>query len=201
MRKSCLAAVLFVISVTVAGFTQEKPYPMSDSKGALVIADFNSWEEINNLGGMFAGWGKDPNDDTQGCRVELNDQEKVGDKGMSVRMVYDVDSPRTAFNGFWCSLESSDWSPYRYFCISVKGDKAAGFTPRFKIELKNKKGEIGRYVLTGITDQWKDFVIPLTSFRGLNKTKDMMMLTIVFDDMRCDPKVGALFIDNVYVSK
>lgn len=201
MLKNALICASFMMLFSVVGFTQEKPYPVSDTKNTLLIADFDTWEELNNIGGMFAGWGKDPGDDTQGCRCELTDQDKVGEIGHSVRLVYDVDSPRNAFNGMWMELMNTDWSPYKYLVISVRGEKEAGFTPRFKLEVKNKKGEIGRYVLTGVTEQWKQFVIPLKTIRGLSRLKDMVMFTVVFDDMRCDPKVGAILIDTMYLSK
>lgn len=201
MARITAALASFMMLFTVVGFTQEKPYPLSDTKNTLLIADFDTWEDINNIGGGFSSWSKDPADDTQNCRAELTDSEKVSEKGNSLKLTYDVDSPKNAFNGMWMGLENTDWTPYKYVVISVKGSKEAGFTPRFKIELKNKKGESGKYVITGITDQWKQFAIPLSAFRGMTKLKDMQIFTIVFDDMRCDPKVGAIFVDNVYLSK
>ncbi|MFH1368570.1 MAG: carbohydrate binding domain-containing protein [Elusimicrobiota bacterium] len=201
MLKNAFIYAALLMLFSVVGFTIEKPYPMGDEKNTLMIADFDTWEEINNLGGMFSSWTKDPNDDTQGCRVEISDQERVGDKGNCLRLVYDVDSPKNAFNGMWIMLENSDWTPYKYLVLSVKGEKESGFTPRFKIEVKNRKGETGRYVVLGIVDQWKQFLIPVSSFRGLTKLKDMREMTIVFDDMRCNPKVGAVYVDNIYLSK
>lgn len=201
MSRISFVCAFFLLLFSAVGFSAEKPYPMSDTKNTLVIADFDSWDEINNIGGMFSSWCKDPTDDTQNCRVEITDQERVGDNGNGIRLVYDVDSPKNAFNGMWMMLENTDWTPYNYLVISIRGDKEAGYTQRFKIEIKNKKGEIGRYVVLGITDQWKQFAVPLTSFRGLTKFNQMKEMTLVFDDMRCNPKVGAVYIDNIYLSK
>lgn len=201
MLKNALIYASFLLLFSVAGFTQEKQYPISDTKNTLLIADFDTWEDINNIGGAFSSWAKDPTDETQGCKAELTDSERVGDTGNSLKITYDVDSPKNAFDGIWMALENTDWTPYKYIVFSVKGSKEAGFTPRFKVEIKNKKGESGKYVLTGVTDQWKQFAIPLKSFRAITRFKDMQTFVLVFDDMRCDPKVGALFIDSIYLSK
>ena len=173
----------------------------SGQEGTLMVADFDSWEEINNIGGMFSSWTRDPNDTTQGCRVEITDDDRWGDKGLSIRLIYDVDSPSIAFNGMWMFLQEMDFSPYKYLVIHARGDREAGYSPRFKIEIKNKSKEAGRYVITGLTDDWQEFAIPLTKFKGITNFKVMKEITFVFDDMRCSPKVGEIYIDNIYLSK
>lgn len=197
-----LFLIAFLLSVSTAWAQTEevKALPMG-SEGTLMIADFDSWEEINNLGGLFSSWTRDPNDETQGCRIEITDDDKWGDKGLSIRLIYDVDSYRIAYNGMWMFLEEENFTPYRYLVMYIKGDREAGFSPRFKIELKNKQKEIGRYVVVGVTDSWQQFVIPLKKFRGLTNFKVMKEITITFDDMRCSPKVGEIYIDNIYLSK
>ena len=166
-----------------------------------MIADFDAWEEINNIGGLFGPWTKNPDDDSSGCKVEITDDDKWGDSGMSLRLLYDVDSPSIAFNGMWMFLQEMDFSPYKYLVIHLKGDREAGFTPRMKIEMKNKAKEVGRIVITGITDQWQEFAIPLSSVKGMRSFKSMKEMVFVFDDMRCTPKIGEIYIDNVYLSK
>jgi hypothetical protein len=179
---------------------QDGPLPMG-SEGTLIVADFDSWEEVNNIGGMFSSWTRDPEDVTQGCRLEITEDDRWGSKGLAVRLIYDVESPTIAFNGMWMFLQQVDFSPYKYFVIHIRGDREAGFTPRFKMELKNKQRNTGRHVVTGVTDQWQQFAIPLTSFRGMDNFKVMKEFTIVFDDMRCTPKIGEVYIDNIYLSK
>lgn len=175
--------------------------PMDDKKNTLVIADFDSWSEINNLGGKFMAWSGNPNDERQGCKVAISDAERVGTKGNSIRLMYNVDSPKAAFNGMSTLLNGADFTPYKYLVMSVKGDEEAGFTPRFKIELKNKKGESGIYILNGVTNAWKEFVMPLSEFQGITRFDQMKELSIVFDDMRCNPLNGVLYVDNIYLSK
>ncbi len=198
-----LAGILFAVNLYASEPQQieaNKPLPVG-SEGTLVIADFDSWEEVNNVGGLFSSWTKNPEDITQGCRVEITDDDRWGNVGLCVRLIYDVDSPSIAYNGLWMLMEGADFSPYRYFVIHVRGDKEAGFSPRFKIELKNKAKEVGRYVVTGVTEDWKEFVIPLKNFKGMKNFKSIKEITITFDDMRCSPKLGQVLIDNIYLSK
>jgi len=202
MKISGLIAFALLLVVNIAGAQKEAPkvLPMG-AEGTLVIADFDSWEEVNNLGAEFSSWTRNPEDESQGCRIEITDDDKWGDNGLSVRLIYDVDSHTVAYNGMWMMLKQADFSPYKYLVIHVRGDKEAGFTPRFKLELKNKQKEVGRYVVTGITDQWQEIVIPLSSFKGMTNFKSMREMTITLDDMRCTPKIGEFYIDNIYLSK
>ena len=197
---ACSFALTALTAARAADPDAAKPLPMGDD-GTLVIADFDSWEEVNNLGGLFSSWTRDPNDPTQGCRVEITDDDRWGEKGLSVRLIYDVESPGIAFNGMWMFVQETDWTPYRALVIHVRGDREAGFSPRFKIEVKNKQKEVGRYVIVGITDEWQEFVIPLKRFKGMNSFKVVKEITITFDDMRCAPKVGEIYIDNIYLTK
>ncbi len=204
MRNALLLVIFCFLSVAqVLAAAESAPAKALDSgqEGTLMVADFDSWEEINNIGGMFSSWTRDPNDTTQGCRVEITDDDRWGDKGLSIRLIYDVDSPSIAFNGMWMFLQEIDFSPYKYLVIHARGDREAGYSPRFKIEIKNKSKEAGRYVITGLTDDWQEFAIPLTKFKGITNFKVMKEITFVFDDMRCSPKVGEIYIDNIYLSK
>ena len=204
MRIALLLVVFcFMSAATTVSAAEAAPAKAlaAGQEGTLMVADFDSWEEINNIGGMFSSWTRDPNDTTQGCRVEITDDDRWGDKGLSIRLIYDVDSPGIAFNGMWMFLQEVDFSPYKYIVIHARGDREAGYSPRFKIEMKNKSKEAGRYVITGLTDDWQEFAIPLSKFKGISSFKVMKEMTIVFDDMRCSPKVGEIYIDNIYLSK
>lgn len=202
VRKSIFAGMVIIGLMLVTGLkvnAENKPLPIG-SEGTIVVADFNSWEDINSLGLAFGPWDSRPDDPAQTCRLEITNDEHVGEKGNSVRLIYDVDASLTAFNGFWTKLGGLDLRTYKYLVISVKGEKETGFTPRFKIELKSK-GESGGTVVVGITDYWQQIALPLDSFRGLEKWSEVDELTIVFLDMICVPKVGELYIDDIYFSK
>lgn len=188
-------AGLFVFSVMV--FSGEK----KEVKDVLVIADFNSGKKPSNIGGDFGRWDKDPKDTTQTCIVSFSKKERVGDKGYSLRIDYDVDSPNPAYNGAWFKLNGIDITPYKFLNISIKGDKKKGFTEVMKVELKNEGGEDEVYYITGIEDKWKDFKIPLDDFLGITDFSKMSEFVIVFEDVKATKKKGTIYIDNIYFSK
>ncbi|MBN1268662.1 MAG: hypothetical protein JXB04_03670 [Kiritimatiellae bacterium] len=194
-----MACLVSLLSASVAQ-SMDAPLPMGE-KGTLTIADFDAWEEINNLGGLFGPWTRDPDDTTASCRLEITDDDKWGEQGLSLRLIYDVESPMIAYNGMWMFLQEIDFTPYKYLVIHVRGDREAGFTPRFKIELKNKSKEVGRFVITGVTDQWQQIAIPMDRIKGIQNFKAMKEMVVTFDDMRCSPKIGEIYIDNIYLSK
>ncbi len=166
----------------------------------LDIATFDSGLKPNNLGGDFGAWDKDPDDDTQFCEAEFSSEEKAGNTGFSMKLVYDVDSPEPAYNGFWLKLEEKDFTPYTSLVLSLKGDEEKGFTDKIVLELKNKKGQVGKS-LVAITGDWQEKTIPFTAFSGIYDFSQMTELVIVFDDANSKPKTGVVYIDNLYVKK
>jgi hypothetical protein len=168
----------------------------------LVVADFNSGDRPNNIGGDFGSWDKDPEDATQGCRVSFDPEDAVLPKGegYSLRLRYDVDSPNEAYNGFWMKLEGNDFSQYNTLSFYVKGDSKEGFTDRIKIELKTvEKGAI--LMVGGIRGEWKKVSIPLKKFRNLKSFKSMSEFVVVFEDQMSVPKTGSILIDQITFSK
>ena len=67
----------------------EAPIPAKE----VVIADFDSGDKPNNLGGNFGAWNKDPSDPTQWCKESFDNANKHGDKGFSMKLDYSVQSP------------------------------------------------------------------------------------------------------------
>ena len=116
MRALVLAVVLFAFAVVLFAFIM----PVS---AEVVLADFNSGEKPNNVGGDFGTWDKDSSDSTQSCRGVIEDTIKHGTNGYSFALIYDVDSPNAAFNGFWMKLNDIDLSSYGTLSFWVKGKK------------------------------------------------------------------------------
>ena len=165
---------------------------------SLVIADFDSGDKPNNIGGDFGAWDKDPNDATQGCKNNFNSDVKHGAKGYSLQLDYDVDSPNPAYNGFWMKLQNQDISKYSKVTFWVKGDETAGYSPKIKLELKNTKGEVGRYTLTNVSKDWQEVSVPLVQFAGLKDTSSMTEFVVVFDDITCKgKKQGTIYLDDI----
>jgi len=162
----------------------------------LPVADFNSGEKPNLLGGDFGSWDKDPNDPTQHCAIAFDPLMAYGKSGYALRVDYDVDSPNPAYNGVWMKIEHVDLRPYKQLVFYIKGDPQAGFTPQLKLELKNAK-ETGRYLLRGITESWQEVVVPLSAFEGVSDWSQMTELVLVFDDITSTKRVGTLYLDEI----
>jgi len=170
--------------------------------GELVVADFDTGDKPNNIGGDFGAWDKDPNDDTQSTQMAFEPDDSKGDPaGYAIRLDYDVDSPNPAYNGFWMKLNGEDFTPYNTLNFYLKGDAKSGFTKRIKIELKDMTNKPSPYIVSGVTDQWQRISIPFEKFRRINDWKSMNEFVVVFDDINSNPKSGTLFVDQITVSK
>ncbi len=168
----------------------------------LVIADFNTGDKPNNIGGDFGVWNKDPDDSTQKSEMKFESDDTLGDStGYSIRLDYDVDSPNPAYNGFWMKLNGVDATPYNSLTFYVKGDTKAGFTRRVKIELKDKSNKPSAYIVGNITDQWQKVSIPFDKIRHIQDWNSLNEFVIVFDDLNSNPKTGTIFIDQIAFSK
>lgn len=191
--KAIAVMVLMLASIFVV--------PMVASASELVIADFNTGEKPNNLGGDFGAWDKDPNDATQTCELGFEyGADALGEvDGCALRVTYDVDSPNPAYNGFWTQLEGEDFSDYNTLNIYVKGDKKKGYTSRFKIEIKDYQ-KSAAYIVSGVTDEWQKFSIPFDKFRGISDWSSMSEFVLVFDDINSSPKIGSILVDHISVS-
>jgi hypothetical protein len=163
----------------------------------LVLADFDSGEKPNNVGGNFGAWNKDPSDPTQWCKEGFDNVTRHGDKGFSMRLDYSVDSPNPAYNGFWMMLPNLDASKYDTLNLWVKGDEKAGYTTVFKIEVKNANKQVGRYYVSNVTDQWKQVSIPLADFKSLIDKTSLTEFVIVFEDRMATKKKGVIYIDDI----
>lgn len=188
--------IVFVISlVQVTPLFARGARKMADK--TLAVADFDSGTKPNNLGGDFGAWNRDPRDPSQFCNMSFFKEDEPGN--YSLKLDYDVDSMNPAYNGFWMKLEGADFSKYKYFVISVRGDKAAGYPKKVILELKNKEKQVGRCYLTKIGNNWGEVAIPLKSFLGLRNLKEMDEFVLVFDDIHTFPQAGTIYIDKIYL--
>lgn len=168
----------------------------------LVIADFDSGDKPNNIGGDFGSWDKDPNDETQFCQMAFEGDDALGNaSGYSVRLDYDVDSPNPAYNGFWMKLNGEDATAYNAVSFHIKGDAEKGFTKRVKLELKDMSNQPSPYIVTGITDKWQKITIPFEKFRKIKDWSAMNEFVVVFDDINSNPKAGTIYIDQITFEK
>jgi hypothetical protein len=189
-----------------AAETEAAPAPAAaapaEGGSELVVADFDTGDKPNNIGGDFGAWDKDPNDDTQGTQMSFEPDDALGDQaGYAIRLDYDVDSPNPAYNGFWMKLNGEDATPYNAISFYIKGSAEKGFTKRIKIELKDMENKPSPYIVSGITEQWTKVVIPFDKFRRITDWAHMNEFVVVFDDVNSSPKTGAIYVDHVAFTK
>ncbi|MQY53526.1 MAG: OmpA family protein [Firmicutes bacterium] len=192
-RKSCSNLVLILVVSMVLMVVGR------GNAAILKVADFDSGEKPNNLGGDFGAWDKDPTDLTQTCMDSFSSEVKYGDKGYSLKLTYDVDSPNPAYNGFWTKLQNQDLRGYKELVFFVKGDEGKGFTRRFKVELKNPT-QVGSFLVSGVTSEWQKVIVPLKKFKRITDWSKMTEFVIVFDDLTSNPKEGVIYIDDICFS-
>jgi len=192
-RKSCSNLVLILVVSMVLMVVGR------GNAAILKVADFDSGEKPNNLRGDFGAWDKDPTDLTQTCLDSFSSEVRCGDKGYSLKLSYDVDSPNPAYNGFWTKLQNQDLKDYKELVFFVKGDEEKGFTRRFKVELKNPT-QVGSFLVTGVTREWQKVIIPFQKFKRITDWSQMTEFVVVFDDLTSNPKEGVIYIDDVYFS-
>lgn len=164
----------------------------------LVLADFNTGRAPNNVGGCYGAWMRDEEDPAQFCRISGISR----DSGFVLRLDYDVEDSKPAFNGFWMKLQNLDATPYDDLVLSLGGDDEAGFTSLVKLELKSPL-KTGSCKITGIGPQMREFRVPLKQFLGLD-TAALSGLTefgIVFADIEATRKTGTLYLDNIRLER
>lgn len=205
MKNLNLGTTLMLVAVMVCSFAilaHAEDVPAADTANELVIADFDTGDKPNNVGGDFGGWDKDPNDDTQGTQMSFDTDDAIGEAGgYSVRLTYDVDSPNPAYNGFWMKLNGEDATAYNTLNFYIKGDPKVGYTKRFKIELKDMTNKPSAYIVSGVTDDWQKVSIPFEKFRRIENWNSLNEFVVVFDDINSNPKAGSVLIDNISLSK
>jgi hypothetical protein len=200
MKKFNISLTLVLVALLVVGFGVST-YAAAPA-GELVIADFDTGDKPNNIGGDFGGWDKDPNDESQGTQMSFDTDDSQGDaSGYAIRLDYDVDSPNPAYNGFWMKLNGEDATAYNTLNFYVKGDAKAGYTKRFKIELKDMTNKPSAYIVSGVTDQWQKISIPFEKFRRIENWNSLNEIVVVFDDINSSPKKGSILIDQITLSK
>ena len=172
-----------------------------DGSNELMIADFDTGEKPNNIGGDFGAWNKDPTDFTQGCTESFDSVNRYGVKCFCMKLDYSVDSKNPAYNGFWMNLQNLDATKYDNVAMRVKGDAKIGYTTVFKVELKNAAKQIGRFYVTNVTDKWQDIVIPMKAFKGVTDYSNLTEFVIVFEDRVASNKKGVIYVDDIRLTK
>ncbi|HBU70453.1 MAG TPA: hypothetical protein DEE98_08765 [Elusimicrobia bacterium] len=192
----CIAASVGAVSYKTKINASKIAVTSKNTQPILTVADFDSGAAPNNVGGSFGSWDKDPADDSQSYKAEILKPGYDG-TGCSLKLSYDVDSPNVAYGGLWMKLEDIDVRPYSKLSFWLKGDEKLGFTKKFKIEIKNKKGESSSYYVTDSSDLWDVVEIPLASFNKITDWSKMSEFVIVLESDQVTQKSGAIYFDDI----
>lgn len=182
-----------------------------------VVADFESEEFVNNLGGGIGDWNMNPEDinnsftDLKTVKIPAKD----GSESRVLSLNYSVDSDRPAANGFWTKLMGLDGSQYDHLAFELKGDAEKGFSEKFRIEVKKCKDPECRESIRGsavipVTAAWQTVMLPLNHLTGLIDFADpgswknplagytgLNELIFIFNDRFVTRKQGRIYVDNI----
>ena len=172
----------------------------------LMIASFEGGGQ-SDIGTAIGTWSSDTLDTSQGCTIEVTPlygvMGRTTQEAHVLKITYDVATTGPAFNGIYIKLNNIDLTPYDGMNFLIKGDSEKGFTTKFKVGLKNTKGERATCVLNWVTDEWQMLEIPMREFKALGTVTDWKHMTEIFftfDDMTVDSKEGVLYVDEVKFS-
>jgi len=175
----------------------------AEEGNSLIVADFDNAQSTNNLGKEIEIWLQgDGGDETQTCQMSFVKDDALGEeRGHSLQLDYDVDSPNPAYNGMRTDLGNFDATGYKNLNFYVKGDAARGFGKRLKVELIGPDMRPSPYIFDGVTTEWQKVTIPLSEFWVVRDWTQLQKFVVVFADIVNDPKSGTVYLDHVHFSK
>lgn len=196
-------SLIFCLSVAVYRPISAEDASCANTDPAEVIADFNGGNTVNNLGGESGVWERYPDDAAPKIAASVDKDIRIGDKGGSLKLEYDVSAPADAANGFWTQLNNFNAAIYDHFDFWVHspGDVT---TPAFKIEFKKeRKDEAGRnetikgsYIVRDLKCGWQKVSIPMNVMNGIQDWGNLKELVITFEKKRLDNPRGVLHFDD-----
>lgn len=195
-------------------------WPAAVFPAPILLDNFNEAKKENALGGATGGW-YDPDDTSIFVKADFDEKVFFGHSGKSLRLEYNIESKRQnvslstfdtvsvpttkgnqAFNGYYSIFAPKNLSTQNFLCLWVKGDPDVGFSRSFKIEVKDGLvSYYSGYKVTGVTDQWQKFVIPLRSFTDVQDWSAVKEFVIVFSADSVNRLQGALNVDDIYFAE
>lgn len=201
--KKILIISLVIISLCFTFIIEAKNYKANDkftTKKPLVLFDWDDDKETSNLGKEHGAFDADPNNAEASIKTEKVQDKELHKKGSTLKIIYDVESKKPAtFNGIWIKLGSLDLRKFEAVSFNIKGDKDAGFTKTFKIEIKDSANKI-EGIINGITSKWQKITLNFNDFEGDLSALNLKKITefvIVFEDWRATTKAGILYMDDI----
>lgn len=166
----------------------------------LQVANFNSCNGVNNLGGSMGAAYQEP-----GNRIAESYLSRAG-HGCVVKLAYEIKD----WGAFWLKLENSDLSAFResagYLTFDIRAEEP--IPNGMKIELKRfcapnaGCGELSIYYMTGITTEWQTRSVPLDGFgttgwaATLSSWEAVEELVFTFEAANSGNN-GLVYLDNI----
>lgn len=175
----------------------------------LPLANFDSMLEVNDYDGSLLGcWNGFPDDISQKCEFNFFEPGHNG-TGYCLQIIYNVDSPREAYNGFWMLFKDLNFRSYNKFTFWARTASEKSSPGRFKVELKgsfkselkNEEKKVMQKFFNAPDTKWQKFEINLTENVFIEEWKSINEFTIVFAKDEVDSKRGVLFIDDFGLEK
>lgn len=162
-----------------------------------VLADFDSDDSSPVLGVSV----KNPLDNEQSLLMGFVKGGPQLQEGRFLYLDYDVDSFQPAKGFFWLKLNNADISGFDTLHLYLRADPESGGSKNVTVQFTDASYRRSSYILTGITEQWKEFTVPLKRFSRIRNWSAMKEFVIVLDDVYSIPKKGRVFVDEIFVSK
>jgi hypothetical protein len=128
-------------------------------------------------------------------------------RGKVMRVEYDV-SNADDYSGFWLKFRSPNFTseaPPQYawtkgegrLSLALRGDAAAGFTKRLKVELKIRGWGWKQLYLNGLTAGWQQYHLKLADFQAVEPwTGQANEFVITFENREASSRTGAVYLDD-----
>ncbi|MFH1368573.1 MAG: hypothetical protein ABII64_05560 [Elusimicrobiota bacterium] len=167
----------------------------------LMLANFDSMLEVNDYdGSLFGYWNGFPDDITQKCEFNFFEPGMDG-KGYCLKIIYKVNSPYIAYNGFWMLFEDLDFHEYGKLTFWARTESNKTSPGLFKVELKNEEKKVVQKAINNISTEWQKFEVDLKGNVFMEKWESIKEFVIVFAKDDVDAKEGVLFIDDIALER
>lgn len=123
-----------------------------------------------------------------------------GDQGY-LNLEYNIKTKRSIV-AYKLDFKGNDFTYFDKFTFRIKGDPEFGYSDKFKVELASWNERL-HYTLEGVTDEWKQYTIFLSDFKGDQieefNWESVEWISFIFENELIEQKNGKYLIDDIYI--
>ncbi len=205
MSRSTLLACLLLAALCAAAAGADEPTPLSTPNAVLqrlVLDDFevHGMESPDRYRSIPADRAETPDSRIE---IRMDPGTRPGTAGSSLRLHYVLGPQTTEAIGLRILLDDLDASGYDHLAFWVKGDAEDGFSPRFKVGFRRPQPgtrdliETGSAVVTGVSSEWQQVVVPLNRMSGIAEWTHLSDFFFSFEPRRVTTRRGTYLIDDI----